>query len=396
MLRKSGFQYRKDAENQTTRLGNILLISLSLTTVLGILFAILVARGLSRPLASAIGLIERFSDGDLSAEIPAKNSRGKSEISALLRSLRVFRDQALRLKRFEAEEADRRRQQTDARKAELDALALAFEATMQGVIAQVTNAASAVANQAETVENDARLSSVEGETVAKVAAETGIEVRAVAGSMAELVESINKIDHEVSHSTAVMRDATDRVLNARMAVDGLSDAAKQIHQMTDLINSIAQQTNLLALNATIEAARAGDAGKGFAVVATEVKSLANQTTRMTEEIASLINRMDQATTGAIGAIDGISESVTQSAAIAQTIQRAISAQTQATAAIEANVNRLTAASEDVSRSIKTVSNRLGATLKAAAIMRTTSQTLGTQTLTLDTESHAFLGRIRLP
>ena len=174
----------------------------------------------------------------------------------------------------------------------------------------------------------------------------------------------------------------------------MSPAVGKFGEAIDLINDIVGRTNLLALNATIEAARAGEAGKGFAVVATEVKSLADQTARATDEIGAQILQIQSATAEAVSAIDGIGSTITKFNDIAASISEAVEEQGGATREISGNVEHAAAGTETVSSNIAEVSEAAAETGEAAGHVLGASHELSTQAKVLRTAVDEFLDKVR--
>jgi methyl-accepting chemotaxis protein len=177
-------------------------------------------------------------------------------------------------------------------------------------------------------------------------------------------------------------------------VQGLAEAASKIGDVVDLINNIAGQTNLLALNATIEAARAGEAGKGFAVVAGEVKNLANQTARATEDISAQIMAIQNETNDAVGAIERIRDVVVEVNEIATTIATAVEQQGVSTQEIARNVQQAARGTQDVNENIENVSRAAGETGTAAGQVLGASKDMARQAEELRSEVERFLAEVR--
>ncbi len=184
-----------------------------------------------------------------------------------------------------------------------------FEKNMKVVVETVSSASTELQSTAQAMESTADSTSQQATSVAAAAEEASTNVEAVAAAAEELSSSIGEISRQVSQSNEIASNAATEAERSNKQVQGLAEAAQKIGEVVELISDIAEQTNLLALNATIEAARAGDAGKGFAVVAAEVKNLANQTAKATEEISSQIGGIQAATKDAVQAIGGITTTI---------------------------------------------------------------------------------------
>jgi methyl-accepting chemotaxis protein len=207
-----------------------------------------------------------------------------------------------------------------------------FEANIKGVVNSVSAASTEMQSTAETM--------------AATAEETNSQAGTVAAASEELSSSINEISGQVSRSASISQNAVAEAERSNEMVQGLAEAAQKIGEVVNLINDIASQTNLLALNATIEAARAGEAGKGFAVVAAEVKNLANQTAKATDEISAQVGSIQGATQDAVSAIGGISKTINEISEIATAISSAVEEQGAATQEVASNISGVTTASAD--------------------------------------------------
>jgi methyl-accepting chemotaxis protein len=192
----------------------------------------------------------------------------------------------------------------------------------------------------------------------------------------------------------VSERAAQSVEDAAGQVTGLSDAADQIGDVLALIQDIAEQTNLLALNATIEAARAGEAGKGFAVVASEVKSLATQTQKATEQIRQQIEGVQSESKTAVGAISGIREVIAQVTEISQSIAAAIEQQTAATSEIARNAQQAAAGTHEVSSSVQGVSEASQQASAASTELLASSNSLAEQGEALRERMKSFIEKVR--
>ena len=239
---------------------------------------------------------------------------------------------------------------------ELGAKADAFERDIQGVVSQVAAAATQMEASARTMAANAEETSMQSTTVAAAAEEATVNIQTVAAAAEELSSSIAEIGRQVSHSAAIASSAMDEATRTNDMVQSLAEAAGRIGQVVKLINDIASQTNLLALNATIEAARAGDAGKGFAVVANEVKSLANQTAKATDEIAGQISAIQGETNAAVTAIRGITRTIDEVNQLTASVAAAVEEQSSATAEISRSVAEASRGTAEVAANIAGVAD----------------------------------------
>ncbi len=277
---------------------------------------------------------------------------------------------------------------------ELGAKADAFERDIQGVVSQVAAAATQMEASARTMAANAEETSMQSTTVAAAAEEATVNIQTVAAAAEELSSSIAEIGRQVSHSAAIASSAMDEATRTNDMVQSLAEAAGRIGQVVKLINDIASQTNLLALNATIEAARAGDAGKGFAVVANEVKSLANQTAKATDEIATQIAAVQNATRDAVGAIGGIASTIGQINDISGGIAAAVEEQGAATQEIARNVQQAAMGTQEVTGTIARVSAAAFETGNAARDVLGSAESLTRNSAILNEQVDKFVREIR--
>ncbi|MEM7566745.1 MAG: HAMP domain-containing methyl-accepting chemotaxis protein [Pseudomonadota bacterium] len=326
-----------------------LLWAIGISAVLLLIVSTLIARGITKPLGRIDGAMRALASGDLKTDIPDENRR--DEIGSMARALRVFRDNARDTDRLRRAEAAREAEAANERRAATHAVAEDLERSVAGVIQAVSDTAAALRETAEDMTARTRTVGERASFAASAAGQTHQNVGAVAAAAEELSRSIEEIGERAARSSEVVRDAVQRAKEADEGVESLAKAGVSISEVVDLISTIAEQTNLLALNATIEASRAGEAGRGFTVVANEVKTLAGQTARATQDIAERIRAMQDATQTATGAIQAIGTTVGEVDEITHTIAAAVEEQGATTRSISRNMHDAADGTEAVSEQV---------------------------------------------
>lgn len=229
-----------------------------------------------------------------------------------------------------------------------------FEKTVGSVVATVSSASIQLNSSSETMTRIASDTSEKATTVAAAAEEASINVHAVASASEQLTASISEISMQVSQAATVARESSGVVQDVEKKVIALQETGQQIGRAVELINDIAEQTNLLALNATIEAARAGEAGKGFAVVASEVKSLAQETSKATEEIGGYVSAIQSAMEEAVVGIQNVSKKIASIDKANTAVAAAVEEQSAATKEIARNIEEASAGTAEVTANISEV------------------------------------------
>jgi methyl-accepting chemotaxis protein len=368
------------------------IIAGGVAVVLGLLLAWLIGTGVAGPVKRMTSAMGALAEGKLDTAVPAREN--KDEIGAMAKAVQVFKDNAIAVKRLEAEaKAQAERAELD-KKAAMRKLADDFQSAVGGVVQGVSSAATEMQGSAQSLSSTAEQTNRQAQAVSAATEEASSNVQTVAAASEELAASVNEISRQVTTSAQIAQKAVNEAQATDAKVQSLAAAATQIGDVVRLIADIASRTNLLALNATIEAARAGDAGKGFAVVASEVKTLATQTAKATEEIGAKVAEMQSATSESVGAIRGIGATIGEIAGIAASIASAVEEQGAATQEIARNVQQAAHGTQQVSNNIGGVTQASAETGSAATQMLGAAGELSRQAETLRREVDGFLANVR--
>ncbi|GGI98752.1 methyl-accepting chemotaxis protein [Neoroseomonas lacus] len=329
--------------------------------------------------------------GRLDVDVPHLGRR--DEVGELAQALETFKEAGLRSRAAEAAREAEERAKAE-RAARIDSQVSSFDTVAQVSLRRLTEATEAMTRAADTVSAASKTTGSRAGSVAATADQSSNEVQTVAAATEELSASVVEITRRVQNASSMAQEAVREAQAADSSVQGLAAAAKEIGQVVQLITDIAAQTNLLALNATIEAARAGEAGKGFAVVASEVKSLASQTTQATENISRQIAEIQAATAGAVTAIQGIGQRISQMSDVSADIASAVDQQGHATREIAESVQRTAVGTNAMRSEIGEVTQSAGQMHEVTDEMVTAIRTMSSESAGLRGEIGTFLERIR--
>jgi methyl-accepting chemotaxis protein len=382
----SAFAARAATARQTLVLGTLAVL------IGAILLALLIGRGLSRPLAALTQAMNGLSGGNLETAVPGLGR--KDEVGLMAKAVQVFKENALEMGRLQSEQHELKARADQERRETMLGIADEFERNVGGVVDAVASASTEMEGTANAMSATAEEANRQASAVGAAATQATANVQTVASAAEELSGSIREISQQVERSAQIARDAAEQAQRTDATVAALAAAAQKIGEVVGLISDIAGQTNLLALNATIEAARAGEAGKGFAVVASEVKSLATQTAQATEDIRIQIQGIQGATGEAVAAIRAIGATIGEINQIASGIAAAVEEQGAATQEIARNVQQAATGTDEVSNNIGGVAEASSEVGRAAGQVLDSAGQLATQSEQLKRQVGDFLATIR--
>jgi methyl-accepting chemotaxis protein len=367
-------------------------IAAGIGALLVLAMTMMIVRRVTTPLTAVTESLTILAEGRTDVEVCYAERH--DEIGAIARTVGVFKNNRLERRQLEAERINAEKLARERRKAELNQFVEDFRAKISGIIDRVLKSSGQFEKDAQQLSVTAHSTAQMSGQSADASRRASEHVRSAAAASNELSQSIVEISRRVQESNGVTADAVKQADATDERMTELTAAGDRIGDVVKLITTIAEQTNLLALNATIEAARAGDAGRGFAVVAQEVKNLAGQTAKATEEISAHIVNMQRATGESVGAIKAIGHTIERISGITTSISSAVEQQGTATQSIAQGVQAAASGTLDVADNIERVAQNARETGTTSGMMLKSAQELSEVSGHLKDEVEKFLDSVR--
>jgi len=388
-------QLRLEAESDATivQTEHLIVMLAAGGFLLGAVLAILLGKGISRPMTAMCKAMRELAGGNFDVVLPGLGRR--DEVGEMAGAVEQFKLQAVaKAERDAAAQEAQNKASSEARRIELIRFADEFETAVGAIVSNVSASAVQLESAAGTLTRTAETTQSLSSHVAGASEEASSNMQSVASATEELSASVDEIGKRVRESNRIAEAAVRQAEQTDGRIGKLSRAAQQIGDVVKLITAIAEQTNLLALNATIEAARAGESGRGFAVVAAEVKSLASQTAKATDEISSHIAGMQEATKESVAAIKEIGGTIGQISDIASSISTAVEQQSTATQEIARSVQNVAQGTDEAAANIMQVNRAATETGSASEDVLNSARTLSSESTRLRAELDRFMANIR--
>ncbi|PKR54802.1 hypothetical protein COO20_08700 [Thalassospira marina] len=366
-------------------------VILAVIVISGLILWLYVQRNLLRRLIGLNRAMARLAGGDLNTPVIDK---GRDEIADMAVAVETFRENGLEAQRLRTENEAAEERAEQLRRQTLLEMADGFETTVNTLVSELVEAAGDMGNTMSKMADNAGNNVARAMEVTNASQDASRNVSSVSSATEELSASVREIERQISKAEEISQNAVDQARRSDETVRQMSETASRIGEVIDLITNIADQTNLLALNATIEAARAGDAGKGFAVVAGEVKNLATQTQRATDDIGRQIEEMRTVSNDAVEMISAIAHTIGEMDVISASIGAAMRQQGAATGEIASGSEEAANGVRHVSDNMESVSHTANMVQDLASHAREVAGELLRKTQNLQLEANNFVSRVR--
>ncbi|MGB0696801.1 MAG: methyl-accepting chemotaxis protein [Rhodospirillaceae bacterium] len=353
------------AQAQASFIENLVAILTVIAVILSVFLAVVIARNLVRSLTAIAKDTTALADGDL--EIAIEGQARKDEVGDIARALETFKQDLSETERMRAIQAEADAKEKERVKRQ-EQLTEEFQMEMDRMVGQVNDALQSMNSARSAMSNAIENTTVETTEIAGSTEQASSSVQLVAAAATEMNVSISEINHSMQRAMSAISEASDRVGATDEIVKTMSNSSQRIGDIVTVIDEIADQTNLLALNATIEAARAGESGKGFAVVAHEVKSLAGETSKATQQIAEQVRSVQQTAKSSVDAMTAISEEINTITEMVTAVSSAMNQQSATTSEISQSSDYAAQGTEAVANKVKQVADMARSTQEQTSVM----------------------------
>lgn len=383
---------QKNVEDTQEFAGTVFFAVALVAAVISLLSAWLIGRSITRPVRSLTNTMGDLTSGTLDITVPYTDNT--SEIGDIARAIEIFQQNAVRTRQLE-EEQKRQEERSATEKREMMArIASQFEESVGAIVANVSGSTAKLSESARSMASATDMTTQRAETASVASVSTSDNVQLLAAAAEEMSASINQIGEQVGRASTSSKQVAEEVNVADQQMQSLAEIVDTIGEVVSMISDIAEQTNLLALNATIESARAGEAGKGFAVVAAEVKALASETAKATENISGLINQIQAETKLAVGSIDKIGKVVSDLEVTSNVIADQMREQEETTRSVARNVVEAADGTKSLSDSVSDVQSATHEARSASDEVMATAEELSRQSALMKEEVNRFLEQIK--
>lgn len=369
-----------------------LLLQVGAALLVNIIVALVLYQVVTKPIKVLGETMRALTQNKL--DVPVPYIKQSTEIGSMARKVEVFKNNAIEKVELEKKQQENEKRMQAEKKKAMQDLANNFENRVQGIINEVISTVTGLKSTSQEMSSAIDNANNKASTVAQTAEATSHNVNSVASSVEEMSATVREVANQITHSTQSVKEAVQAKDRANQVSETLEQAATKIGEIVELILAIAGQINLLALNATIESARAGEAGKGFAVVANEVKSLANQTTKATDDISNQVVNIQSVSKQVIQSLATINDAIHEVDELSSSISESIRQQTAATNEIAQNMVSAAQRTTQISTDIVDVRQASGVATESSQRVLDAVSVLSSQANKLQEEVGSFLREVK--